>query len=185
MAVIQDGGGKNGNVGVSKNQRLNVSSRSSPREFYTSRDDGLAFSAIYDDMTLVAGDICAYLKNTSTTRNLIVGDITAGGVSDGKYKLFSVSGTAAAGTPVTPAPVNLSKNIPAEATAMSGDTSITGLTNLAQLSCFRHPALSSWEEAFEGSLILGPGDAIAIEMDAGTGGVHEVDIHFHYEDFDA
>jgi len=185
MAFIEDGGGKNGNVWISKNQRLNTSSRSNPREFYASRDEGRAYSAMYVDMTLVAGDICAYLKNDSSTRNLFIGDITVGGVSDGSYKIFKVTGTAAAGATVTPASLNLSKSIPAEATAMSGDTSITGLTFVEQLSFMRHPALSQVEESYDGTIILGPGDAIAIEMDAGTGGVHDVDIHFHYEDFDA
>jgi len=185
MAFIEDGGGKNGLVGVSKNQRFNTSSRATPREFYSSRDDGLAYTAVYPSMTLAAGDICAYLKNTSSTRNLFVGNVVVGGVADGSYKIFKVTGTAASGGAVTPVPLNLSKSIPAEATAMEGDTSITGLTFGSQLSFLRHPALSGAGEKFEGSLILGPGDAIAIEMDAGTGGVHDVEIHFHYEDFDA
>jgi len=185
MAFIQDGKGKNGNASVSSVQRLNVSSKNAPRPFYISRDDGLSFSAVYDAMTLAAGDIAAYLKNTSSTRNLIVGDISIGGAVTGKWILSSATGTAAAGAAVTPTPTNLSKNIPAEATAMSGDTSITGLTAGGVISVIRHAANDQTEEAFDGTLILGPGDAIMLELDTGTGGLYEVDIHFHYESIGA
>ena len=181
MAKIEDGKGKNGDMSVSATQRGNVSAKTAPRNFYSARDDGLAYSAIYEGITAVAGDYVAYLKNTSTTRNMFIGDLTAGGVGDVKWKLWFVIGTAAAGESVTATPMNNSKNIPAEATVMAGNTSITGLTTDGQVSNFRSAALSSWEEAFDGSLVLGPGDAIALETDAGTIGVVEMDIHFHYE----
>ena len=182
---IEDGKGKNGDMSVSLSQRGNVSAKTAPRQMYASRDDGLSFSAIYDDITAVAGDFVAYLKNTSSTRMMFVGDLTVGAVNAAKWKIYFVTGTAAAGTLVTPTPTNKAKNIPAEAIAMSGDTPITGLTTVGQLSNFRSAAGASWEEAFEGSLILGPGDAIAVEYDTGTTGLCEMDLHFHYEDIGA
>jgi len=182
---IEDGKGKNGDASVSSVQRLNVSAKTAPRSMYAARDDGLSYSAIYDDMTATAGDVIAYLKNNSATRNLFVGDIAMGGVEAIHWKIFSVSGTAASGATVTPASTNLSKNIPSETIAMSGDTAITGLTNISQVSTNRSAANSDAEEAFDGSLILGPGDAIAIEYDAGVTGLCEVDIHFHFENLGA
>lgn len=178
---IEDGKGKNGDMSVSATQRGNVSAKTAPRVFYSARDDGLAYSAIYESITAAAGDYIAYIKNTSSTRNMFIGDITLGGVEAIKWKMFFCTGTAAAGESVTATPMNNSKAIPAEATCMAGDTTITGLATTGQVSNHRNAALSSVEEHFDGSLVLGPGDAMVIEYDAGTSGVCEVDIHFHYE----
>ena len=132
-------------------------------------------------MTGAAGDYVAYLKNDSSTRNLFISDMTAGGVENIKWKLFSVTGTAASGEEVIPTGLNLSKSIPAEAIAMAGDTAITGLTEGAKLATGRSVANSGAEQTFHNALILGPGDAAALEYDTGITGLCEVSIHFHYE----
>lgn len=179
---IEDGSGKNGDMRVNTSQRGDVSAATRDRTFYAARDHGLAFTANYDDMTVAAADICVYLKNTSSTRNMIIRDIKIGGVENIKWKIFSVSGTAAAGTLVIPSPTNLSKNIPAEAIAMSGDTAITGLTNLTQIGVHRSSANNEVQGLGHGATILGPGDAIAVEYDTGTTGLCSGEIHFHFED---
>ena len=179
---IEDGRGKYGDAGVSADQRLDVSARSAERAFYSARDDGLAYSVTMDAMTLAAGDIAGYLKNTSSTRNLIINDMDFSGVPAGKWIVSSCSGTAAAGTAVTPTNLNLSKGNAAEASAMSGDTSITGLTAIATIGVVRHEALGQQEENFSSGLILGPSDAIMIEYDTGAGGLCEIVIDLHYED---
>lgn len=181
---IEDGKGKSGDMSVSSTQRGNVSAKTAPRPMYSARDDGLSFSAIYH-FTAAAGEHVAYLKNTSSTRNLFVGDVAVGGVNSILWKMFFCTGTAAAGEAVTPTPTNRSKSIPAEATAMAGDTAITGLTTDGEFSTMRSPAAGDTEENFDGTLILGPGDALVVEYDAGTSGIGEVDIHFHYEDLNA
>jgi hypothetical protein len=181
---IEDGKGKNGDASVSSVQRLNVSAKNAPRAMYAGRDFGLSYSAVYH-ATAAAGEYVAYLKNTSSTRNMFVGDMTIGGVNSILWKMFFVAGTAASGELITPTPMNKSKNIPAEAIAMAGDTAITALTADGEFSAIRSPAADSIEENFDGTLILGPGDAIALEYDAGTSGICEVDIHFHYEDIGA
>lgn len=178
---IEDGKGKNGDMSVSATQRGNVSAKTAPRAFYSSRDDGLSYSAIYDSITATAGDYVAYLKNTSVTRNIYIGDLTAGGVEAIKWKGWVCTGTAASGETVTPTKMNISKAIPADAAAMAGNTSITGLTIGSQFTNFRSGALETWEELFDGTLVLGPGDAIVFEYDAGIAGVCEIDIHFHFE----
>jgi len=181
---IEDGKGKNGDMSVSVTQRGNVSAKTAPRPMYAGRDDGLSYSAIYH-FTAAAGEHVAYLKNTSETRNMFIGDISFGGVQSVLWKGFFVTGTAAAGESVTPIPTNKSKNIAAAAEAMAGDTAITGLTEAGEFTTRRSPANDTNEENFDGTVILGPGDAIAIEYDAGTSGIGEVDIHFHYEDIGA
>jgi len=182
---IEDGRGRNGDAGVSKNQRLDTSSRSGLRLFYTSRDEGLAYHAVYDGMTGTAGDIMAYLQSNSTTRNLFIDEINFGGVEAVKWRVFAVTGTAASGEIIMPAKLNLSKGIAAEATAMAGDTAITGLTTGDQIAVERSGPLNTVVDDFHGALILGPGNAIAVEYDTGTTGLCEIEIIFHFEDFDA
>jgi len=185
MATIEDGKGKNGKMSVSTTQRGNVSAKTAPRKFYASRDDGLAYNAVYDPMTMAAGEYSAYLKNTSSTRNLFVSQIEFHSVESVKWKIWSVSGTAASGTAVVPTELNLSKGIAAEAVAMHGDTAITGLTTIVQVGSHRSQALSDSGMNFEGALILGPGDAIAIEYDTGTAGICSHDIFMWFEDLGA
>lgn len=181
---IEDGKGNSGDASVSSSQRLNVSAKTRDRTFYASRDQGLAFTAIYEDITADAGNIVAYLKSTSSTRNLFIKDIKAGGVEAIKWKVFSVSGTAASGESVIPTEMNLSKNIPAEAIAMAGNTSITGLTNIDEMGAHRSPANSEVSMLGHGATVLGPGDAVAVEYDTGTSGLCDLEIHFHYEGID-
>ena len=182
---IEDGRGKNGDASVSIVQRLNVSSKTAPRWFYSSRDFGLSFNAVYDGLTVAATEYSAYLKNDSATRNLFVGTIEFHSAEAVKWKIWEVTGTAASGASVTPSNFNLASGIPAEATAMSGDTAITGLTTVKQLGSHRSQALGDSDMDFEGALILGPGKAIAIEYDTGTTGICSHDIFFWYEDLGA
>ena len=179
---IGDGKGKNGDASVSAVQRLNVSAKEANRDFYASRDFGLAFNAVYDNQTVAAGEYSAYLKNTSTTREMFIGHIEFHSASAVKWKVWEVSGTAAAGEVVTPSNFNLASGIPAEATAMAGDTAITGLTQVKQLGSHRSEALAESEMHYGGALILGPGKAIAVEYDTGTTGICSHDIYFWFEE---
>lgn len=182
---IEDGKGKSGDAGVNKRQRLDVSSQSNPRIFYFSRDFGLSYVVCLEGITAAANDIVGYLKNTSSTRNLFVDDVTMGGVEAIKWKIFKATGTAAAGeTTAAKAALNLSKGIVAEADIMAGNTTITGLTAGDQVGSKRSGALDSTEIDYHDSLILGPGNAIMIEYDTGTGGLCEIMFFFHHEDFD-
>lgn len=182
---IEDGKGKNGDASVSSVQRLNVSAKIAERYFYASRDFGQAFNAVYDNQTVAAGEYSAYLKNTSTTRNLFVNHVEFHAVENVKWKIWEVTGTAASGETVTPSNFNLASGQPAEAIAMSGDTAITGLTTVKQLGSHRSEALSDSEMDYEGALILGPGKAIVVEYDTGTTGLCSHDIFFWYESIGA
>ena len=181
---IDDGKGKNGQMSVSVAQRGNVSAKTAHRIFYVSRDSGLAFNAIYEDITAAAGDVVAYLKNTSPSRNLFVKHIEFHSAENVKWKIHHVSGVAASGTVITPVNIDLASGRPAEATAMSGDTSITGLTNIAQLGSHRSQAAGDSYMDFEGALLLGPQDAVSVEYASGTTGLCSNDIFFWFEDLD-
>ena len=185
MSIIEDGKGSGRKMSVSSTQRANVSAKAAFRAFYLSRDDGLAFNAVYDGMTAAAGDVVAYLKNDSSTRNIFIQRIEFHSAVAVKWRVYSVSGTAASGETVTPSQLNLAKGIGSEGVAMAGDTAITGLTNLAQIGVHRSTAGDVTEKLYGGALILGPGDAIAVEYDTGTAGICDVEIWFWHEDLGA
>ena len=177
---IEDGKGRGYISSVSESNRLNVSSKSNPRAFYISRDDGLAFNVASVDVDADAGDIICYVKNTSTTRNLYVRQIHYGSLNAALWKTWQVTGTAG-GTEISPGNLNLTSGKSAEATAF-GSNPVTGLSLDKLLSSHRNTAGAHGIEPWEDVLVLGPNNAIAVEYDTGTTGPAEVNIEFHYED---
>ena len=179
--LIEDGKGQNGAASVSGSQRMNVSAKTARRLFYASRDDGLSFVAVYDGITAAAGDHVMYLKNTSTTRDMMIDFISLSAVEAVKWKMFEVTGTAAAGETVTASVLKLASGRTVEATIMAGNTTITGLTTGNQIVSRRSVATGTLEIDYESALILAPTKAIVIEYDTGTTGLCEGEICFHYE----
>ena len=178
---IEDGKGKNGDASVSSVQRLNVSAKTKNRLFYISRDDGLAFNAVMPSFSAAAGDVVYYLKNTSSSRNIMIDSMEFHSIEAVQWKVFQVSGTAAGGTAITPANINLGSGRGAEATVMGGGATITGLTNITQIGTHRTQATGEAGMDWSGGLILAPNTAIAVEYDTGTTGLCELDCLFHFE----
>lgn len=149
--------------------RLNVSSRSSQRLHYVSRDDGQAYTIISHDATAAAGTYIIYLQNTSSTGlALFVDDIHVEAVETSLFKIWFVTGTASGGSALTA--VNLNKTSSnAAAVAARGDDAITNLTTDGQIGAIRVDANGEGEKHFEDGLILGQNDAIAIEIDTDDG----------------
>lgn len=186
MSFIEDGKGSGRKASVSSVQRLNVSAKNADRIFYASRDFGSAYNLVAESGSVAAGAYTLYLKNDSSTQNLFVSVIEFHSVEATKWKIWEVSGTAAGGTTNVPAELNIGKSIPAPVTAIdSSGGAITGLTQVTQLGTHRNEALGDSEMDFGGAMILGPGDAIAIEMDTGTTGVVSHDLKFWFEDIGA
>lgn len=179
---IQDGKGKNGDMSVSATQRGNVSAKTAPRAMYASRDDGLAYAIVFEGIDgIVAGSHVAYVKNVSSTRNMFIDELGFGDSAAHKWKYHFCSGTAAAGTVVTPTSLNRTKNIPAEVTAMTGTTAITGLTVDGQLGTHWNGADEMTDHDFDYTLILGPGDAFVVELDTATSVTAAIEMSVHFE----
>ena len=178
---IEDGKGKNGDASVSSVQRLNVSAKSKNRLFYISRDDGLAFNAVMPSFSAAAGNIVYYLKNTSADKNIMIDSLEFHSLEAVHWKIFSVTGTAAGGTAITPANLNLGSGRAAEATVMGGGATVTGLTNVHQIGTHRTQATGEADMDWGDGLILAPNTAIAVEYEAGTTGLCELDCLFHFE----
>ena len=181
MAFWNDGIGKNGPASVSVSRRGNVSAKTAPRKYYTSRDDQQTFDAIQPSFSATAGNYVQYLKNTSTSKNLFIDDVFCSSLNAAVFKVWEVTGTAAAGTTISPSNMNLASGLEAEAVSMGGGSTITGLTVVKQVGHLRVSAASHDDKEYDGALILGPNKAIAIEYDTGTTGLCETYIEFHYE----
>ena len=90
------------------------------------------------------------------------------------WKLWQVTGTAAGGSSLTAAALDLSDPETVSLTARGND-SITGLSTGNQLGTLRCEADSYARLSLDG-LWLGHGDAIAVEYDTGTTGIAEARI---------
>ena len=77
--------------------------------------------------------------------------------------------------------LNLDSGTAADVTAR-GDDAITGLTAGSVFAVVRNPADGSADVAFDDTVILREGDAIAVEADAGTTGIAEILIRFYQVD---
>jgi len=178
---IEDGKGKNGDMSVSSSQRGNVSAKTRDRLFYSSRDDKAAFNAIMPSFSAAAGEYVFYIKNTSSTKNMYLHSLEYHSVQAVHWKIWQVTGTAAGGTAITPKNLNLGSGIPAEATAMGGGATITGLTIGDQIGTHRTQATGEAGMDWGEGLILAPNTAIVVEYDTGTTGLCELDCIFHFE----
>jgi len=178
--MIRDGAGKGYLAEVTSDNRLNVSSRSSDRIYYVSRDDELAYSWVSIDATPAAGTYVIYLKNTNQTKNLYIDYINCTGEETLYWKVWKVTGTAAGGDSITAANLNLSSALTAQATSRGND-SVTGLTTDGLISTVRHPAGGEGIIQFEDALILTYGQAIAVECNTGSANPGDVDIRGFFE----
>lgn len=180
MTRIEDGKGKNGAVSVSLNQRLDVSSRTSPRTYYESRDEGLCFVSHVDDSGAANTEYTLYLQNTNTTKTVLIDKITIASAAASVYELEVVSGTAAGASAITPTNLNLSSSNTAAATCRGGAGGVTGLTTVATLFTLRTAAgqTATYLQG-EQSLRIGQNDAIALQC-IGTADA-SISIEFHYE----
>ncbi len=179
--LIDDGKGRGRVASVSEDHRLNSSAKTNPRIYYVSRDNGLAFILTSVDADAVAGDYILYLKNTSATRNIYIKRVAFGAVNAAMWKSWVVTGTAAGSSALSPTNINLTSGRTADATCR-GNGAVSGLTATSLLDVHRTVAAEHDHSQWEDALILGTGDAIAIEYDTGTTGLAECSIEFHFEE---
>ncbi len=167
-------------MSVSEDQRGNVSSKSNPRAFYISRDfqQNYALPSIY--ATAAAGEYILYMRNTSTTQNIFVKDIVFGSANAALFKITEVSGTPS-GSEIIAKNTNLTSGRAASISSY-GNGAVTGLSAVGPAMPVRTSANGHEHEELEDALILGPGNAIAVEYDTGTTGPAEVTVYFHFED---
>jgi len=180
MVKINDGGGKNGDATVSNNQRLDVSARSASRQYYESRDQEQVFVATSVDATAVANEETMYIKNTSTSKDMVISEVIISTDTDSLWRVKSVTGTAAGSSALVPINLNRASSKSASAT-IRGDGAITGLTDVTDgtVALFRAPANNTHHHDFHEALRLGQDDALAVECE--TNAAVEITITFHFD----
>lgn len=150
--------------------RLNVSARSADRVYYKSRTDGQAYGAMFHHTVAETGDFSVYIKNTSTSKTLVVHKIEMGSSVGVSVGLDFVTGTAAAGS-IADVPVNLNAASPndADCVFMKGAAVVNGITGLTATGHIDMTWFGAYGNArFEvgGAVRLGQGDAMALRIAA-------------------
>jgi len=181
IEVKSDITGANEEIEGSDN-RFNVSSRSDSRFYYNSRDKGQSYSMTWAAVTPADGEYSFYLKNTSTSKTLVIHSIGVNADDLAKFKLWTVTGTAANGASVTPTNLNLSSSNAAAVTALhdGGSPAISGLTQVALIDQASVVANGHEEMRVGDTLRLGQNDAIALELDVGTSTPETFGVCFFY-----
>jgi hypothetical protein len=170
--IIEDGKGSGRSAGVSANQRLDTSSRSAARIYYTSRDFGQAYNWV-SSYSASSGDEVIYVQNNSKTDYLYIDHIVMSAEAGrATFTLYQVTGTPA-GTTITGKNLNLVSNNTANATSY-GNASVTGITLGAAIDIVSATDDSSVILDLRDALILGFNDAIAISFAGSAGTVNAV-----------
>lgn len=152
--------------------RANVSSRQNSRGAYSSRNNSLAFSLVWDDASSAAGDFILYLKNTDTTgKTMVLSTVGLNSEQAASFKLHKVTGTAAAGATVAPFCENQVTPQVAQALAMeAAGTPITGLTSDGVFDHVGSGVDGHGEMLMDDRVRVGQDQAIALEYEQGTTG---------------
>jgi hypothetical protein len=131
-------------------------------------------------MMQAAGDFILYVKNTDNKLKLYIEEVIVSAENAATWKLHCVTGTAS-GSSITPANLNLTSGKVADATVV-GNGAVSGLTSVRVIDAVRTPANGTSDTALNDALILGFGDAIAIEYDTGTTGDAEVTLIGYFDE---
>lgn len=156
--------------------RLNVSSRTDSRAYYNSRDQQQTYSIIFNHPASAVNEYTLYIKNTSTTKDMVISAMGLNSDLGADVKLFFVSGTAANGASVTPTNLNRDSSNDALADVLEdgGGTAISGLTNEAAIDYVKISEDGHEELRLDDRVRLGQNDAVAIQVVAVKSGTPQV-----------
>jgi len=166
---------------VSKKYRLKVSSKSNPRSFYVSRDEGKVFNYV-SSFDATTGAILFSLENNSSTDQCYVSGITFSALTNCSFDIHkTLSSDTPSGTTLTAVNMNFGSANVSEAEAF-GNTAVSGITNTTttKLMTAKCSAYNDTKLDFNDSLILQRGNGLNIAL---TGnGVVDVSVNVHFED---
>ncbi len=177
---IEDGTGSGAKAQVKSDNALLVDAHTIPRGAFVSEEEGQAYAWISTDATS-AGEESISVQNTSTDKNLHISKIIVAGVQATIHAALLVTGGTPAGTPITGVNLNKASSNTAAATAF-GDAAVTGSVVGDIIAQAYHVALGSAVIDFDGAVILGQDDTIAVRTVAGTDGIVYVTVLGFYDD---
>ena len=179
MVQIDDGG-KNGPVTISNTNRFNVSARTADRTYYESRDEGQVYTVSIEDPGAVADEETVWIKNTSTSKDMIIDNITIGTTALStwrvKYVTFTTQPT---GTSATPTNLNRTSSNVAAAEVRGGAAGVANLIDGPTIVFINVAAGGQTVWDSKEALRLGQDDQIAIECE--TSGIALITVEFHYD----
>ena len=168
--------------------RLNVSSRTDDRFYYNSRDEGQAFSMVFDDNACSSGDFNAVLFNDrSDGFDMVIRSAAVNSVAnDTIFKLHEVTGSAAGGA-VTSTPYRLNRSgktgnakVVASTVVNSDSSPISGISSSFEVDTVC--VVGGGHEEFRLGDVwrLGEGQGLAIQADTTTNGTRVHGVIFCY-----
>ena len=181
--IIQDGAGTGRSARVTEDNRLQVMSNVANRIYFNSRDEQESFSITCADSGPVAAEYTLYIQNNDSSNDMVIDEFwTWATDADVVWKLSHVTGTSATAALITPVNCNLASAKLAPATVRGGAGGVTGLTPVNVIWQWHNGAVNSTIPILSyGVLRLGPGQAIAFEYDAGTGGAVLIGVTFYID----
>jgi len=175
---IESGTGNGKMAQVNEENMLNVKSVTEPLIAHTSHDAGKAYFAHSSYTTTDVTQRVLSIKNTSADKNLYIDKIYLATDTTCKWIVEKVTAGTGAGTDVTPVNLNFTSGNTADGT-FKGNAEVTGITGATHLGHWNLLADTSDEIDFQGALILGQNDEIAIKIAETTVAVGAT-IFFHY-----
>jgi hypothetical protein len=167
--TIEDGIGKGYQAKVDSENRLTVNAKTNVRGYFSSRDQGNAYSIVAEDADPAAGEYTVWVQNNSTNHFIVSRIITGSTDADVVWKLWQVTGTGATAAAITPKSLNLALAISASLTAKGGAGGVTGLTTSGMITMWNQGVANSTFVFDSNDMIrIGQNQAIALEYDAGT-----------------
>jgi len=163
---IEDGKGRGYLLEVDSSNRVRAAAVVRKEIVAVSEVEGRAFIAETNFTTTGTNQIFFYLKNDDTALNLHINRIIMNTNSASMFHLYKVTGTTTGGNAVTPTNLNFNSSDTASVTCLGG-ASITGLST-TKLHHARILASDTMMVEWAGAIILGNGDAIAIECTTNT-----------------
>ena len=162
--MIRDGVGKGYLAQVDVENRLDVYSTMESEISHESEVNNRAFTWTHqydsDD-----GDTIMLLKNTSSTLNLIIQAMVVGVTDTTNFTLHNPSNTTLAGSTITGTNLNLGSALSADASCYGDET---GNTTGTVLMYGRFTADMAATVEFEGSIILGTSNELALNIASGS-----------------
>lgn len=160
--------------------RLNVSSRSDERIYYNSRFEGQTYVWVSFDSAAAVGEYPIYIKNTSTSQNLIIKEIILSPGVAMTFKIATVTGTPTSAS-ITGYNLNRTMSSNAAAATAHGDAAVDNVTPSQVIRVAMVGALATEHVEFHDALQLGQNDAIAVETDVNAGGLVYIQIIGYFE----
>lgn len=175
--MIKDGTGSGFLAEVDSDNHLHVDAITESAIAHASHKNKAAFFAHSQYTTTSTNQRVLSLKNTSTTNLLWVDKIILPTDTNCKYIIEEVSAGTGAGTALTFTNLNLTSSNTPDADAFGG-AEVTGITAATHLTHFNLLANTTFVFNFEGALLLGLNNEIAVKV-AENGVATGATIFFH------